>query len=135
MYKRILAAVLGRLCSCLGGTRRRWVSQKQKNNLQIVSFFLLRHFCFIVLYFCFIFLLRYFSFLSLYFCFMFMLRYFSFLLLHFCFIFLVRYVEGELLDGRRGLIPSNYVTKLVGCCTISWWWWWWLSCPTLFLVS
>jgi len=24
------------------------------------------------------------------------------------------YVEGELLDGRRGLIPSNYVTKLVG---------------------
>lgn len=24
------------------------------------------------------------------------------------------YVEGELLDGRRGLIPTNYVTKLVG---------------------
>ena len=47
----------------------------------------------------------------------FLLRYFSFLLLHFCFIFLLRYVEGELLDGRRGLIPSNYVTKLVGCCS------------------
>ena len=27
-----------------------------------------------------------------------------------------RYVEGELLDGRRGLIPSNYVTKLVSWC-------------------
>ena len=24
------------------------------------------------------------------------------------------YVEGELLDGRRGLVPSNYITKLVG---------------------
>ena len=24
------------------------------------------------------------------------------------------FVEGELLDGRRGLVPSNYITKLVG---------------------
>ena len=24
------------------------------------------------------------------------------------------YVEGEFLDGRRGLVPSNYITKLVG---------------------
>ena len=24
------------------------------------------------------------------------------------------YLEGELLDGRRGLVPSNYMTRLVG---------------------
>ena len=24
------------------------------------------------------------------------------------------YLEAELLDGRRGLVPSNYITKLVG---------------------
>ena len=24
------------------------------------------------------------------------------------------FLDGEMLDGRRGLVPSNYVTKLVG---------------------
>ena len=24
------------------------------------------------------------------------------------------YLEAELMDGRRGLVPSNYITKLVG---------------------
>jgi len=24
------------------------------------------------------------------------------------------FMEGELLDGRRGLVPSNYITRLVG---------------------
>ena len=40
LYKRILAALLGRLCSCLGGTRRRWVSKKPKKKRETANQFI-----------------------------------------------------------------------------------------------
>ena len=80
-YRGILAAVLGRLCTCLGRTGRRWVSQSLSQPVPFCIFLLGLGFIFDRVY----------------------------------FVGLLRYVEGELLDGRRGLIPSNYVTKLVGC--------------------